>query len=212
MGVFSSISKLKALILVFQSPGHSQASVPKQMVENRHHPHSPAASEGLSPHTAWLCLGGSYLGSWELVQGVQQWCLCRCSAPTSGPCSACSHQRRAGWARQTPPLEGTHCRGSRGFYSPCVAFRALEVWDVGTGGLPTQGAAPTLPEVERKFQIQIMVLGVRPVAIPGTGVRCARAPGWRLLTETWAAVRSPSCARRVVGSDLNHLNPLIQPC
>lgn len=31
-----------------------------------------------------------------------------------------------------------------------------------------QGAAPTLPEVERKFQIQIMVLGVRPVAIPGT--------------------------------------------
>lgn len=75
-----------------------------------------------------------------------------------------------------------------------------------------QGAAPTLPEVERKFQIQIMVLGVRPVAIPGTGVHCAQAPGWRLLTETWAAARSPSCARRVVGSDLNHLNPLIQPC
>lgn len=24
------------------------------------------------------------------------------------------------------------------------------------------------------------------------------------LTETWAAARSPSCARRVVGSDLNH--------
>lgn len=131
MGVFSSISKLKALILVFQSPGHSQVSVPKQLVENRHHPRSPAASEGLSPHTECLCLGGSYLGSLELVQGVQQWCLCRCFAPTSGPCSSCSHQRRAGWARQTPPLEGTHCRGSRGFYSPRVAFRALEVWEQG---------------------------------------------------------------------------------
>lgn len=58
MGVFSSISKLKALILVFQSPGHSQVSVPKQLVENRHHPRSPAASEGLSPHTECLCLGG----------------------------------------------------------------------------------------------------------------------------------------------------------
>lgn len=55
--------------------------------------------------------------------------------------------------------------------------------------------------VERKFRAQIMVLGVRPAAIPGTGVHCARA---QCLMETGAAGRSPSCARWVVGSHLNH--------
>lgn len=89
----------------------------------------------------------------------------------------------------------------RGLHSPVCCSEPCRY-----GMLQQGGTCPGwVPEVERKFQIQIMVLGVRPGALPGTGVRCAQAPGWRLcLIETWAAARSPSCARWVVGSDLNH--------
>lgn len=74
-----------------------------------------------------------------------------------------------------------------------------------------QGAAPTLPEVERKFQIQIMVLSVRPAAIPGTGVHCARAPGWRLPDGDLGS-REVTELCQAGGGQRSEPPGLIQPC
>lgn len=199
MGVFSSISKLKALILVFQSPGHSSLC-PKAASGKQTPSPQPCSIRGSQPSNSGFAtkFTKEIMHSGIIFRGrgagAGSAALCRCSAPTCGPCSARSHQRRAGWARQTPPLGGTR---SRGCHSPRVLLRPLQVRDVGVGGYHV-GWVP-------EFWIQMMGLGVRPVAVPGTAVHCAQASGWRLcLMETWAAARSPSCARGVVGSDLNH--------
>lgn len=124
MGLFSNISEMKALILAFQSLGHS----PKQLVENRHHPHSPAASRGLSPQRAWLC---PYFGAGQCSSAGSAGALL--SLVGCVPLTA-TRGGQAGLGERLP--SGTRCRG---FHSPGAALRALQGWDVGARELSTQG-------------------------------------------------------------------------
>lgn len=192
MVVFSSISKVKALILDFSVPWTLRSLCAKA-----------AGGKQMSPPSALQHLGGSAPKQRGFARGI----IFRGRECSSG---ACAGALLALWAlfHSQPPEEGrlgSANASPRGDTAGAPrAFTALVwrsepcrcgCWSRGV----TQGAAQTLPEVHRRFQM--MELG--PVVIPGSGVLCA--PTWRLcLTESWAAERSPSCARGVVGSHLNH--------